>query len=381
MELSVNSYMSPWTSNDYSACLSVKICDRWISVTERSDLPFDFSRFAGALANLTPTSAEVLFGMQSLEGNCVVQVGFRIAPQPLTDTFLVEVSERDGVETIVREMVSLADLNRLGQDLLVASNSPEFEYEFSDVPGQQKPPSASGPSQVPSSEVATNSQPNFVPRVGKLTFPCKFCGKEPMQWSEIAPDTWMPVDLEKREVHHCWSNRPTKISIRWVADALTRLGYEAYVPRTSSWQMAFAANNEAGCLIFLIRKHGIDFKIYDKPEEFRLDEKGKLFTGGGEIVRNHFNESEVFVFDWVLDIASRFVTETPLDRSHLVGQGRPWSFHRARSIRAKCLPQGEQGRRELREIYDAISVGDGMDAYLGDGIWVGRNGSWSDRGR
>lgn len=104
-----------------------------------------------------------------------------------------------------------------------------------------------------------SSQQNFIPRVGKLTFQCKFCGKEPMQWSEIAPDTWMPFDLQKREIHHCWKKNPRNLIMRPVTD--------------------------------------------------------------------------------------------------------------------------EQGRRELREIYDAISVEDGMDAYLGDGVWISSDGSWSDRGR
>lgn len=80
-----------------------------------------------------------------------------------------------------------------------------------------------------------------------------------MQWTEIAPDTWMPFDLEKRDIHHCWNKHPSKLTIRPVTD--------------------------------------------------------------------------------------------------------------------------EQGRRELKEIYDEISSGDGMDAYFGDGIWISADGSWSDRGR
>ena len=41
-----------------------------------------------------------------------------------------------------------------------------------------------------------------------------------------------------------------------------------------------------------------------------------------------------------------------------------------------------EAQRELREIYEAIAPDDsGEDAYLGDGVWIGRDGSWSDRGR
>lgn len=224
-------------------------------------------------------------------------------------------------------------------------------------------------------------QKNFVPRVGKLTFACKFCCKEPMQWTEIAPDTWMPFDLEKREIHNCRRKGSNKPNLRSLADELDRLGYEAYVPRTSSWMAAFVASNHAGSIIFLIRKHGIDFKIYDKPKEFKLDENGKLYTSVGGLIRNYYNESDVFIFDWILDIASKFITETPIDNSSLVGKGKPWAFDKAKYIRSTRMSDGEEGRCELREIYDAISVGDGMDAYLGDGIWIGSDGSWSDRDR
>ena len=43
--------------------------------------------------------------------------------------------------------------------------------------------------------------------------------------------------------------------------------------------------------------------------------------------------------------------------------------------------QGE-AHSELHEIYDAVAPDDsGEDAYLGDGVWISRDGSLSDRGR
>ena len=41
-----------------------------------------------------------------------------------------------------------------------------------------------------------------------------------------------------------------------------------------------------------------------------------------------------------------------------------------------------EAQAELREIYEAIAPdGSGEDAYLGDGVWISRDGGWSDRGR
>lgn len=220
----------------------------------------------------------------------------------------------------------------------------------------------------------------FSARVGKYVFPCRFCGKEPMQWLEVAPDTWMPFDLEKREVHNCWRLQKN-LSIHMLMDELDRLGYQAHIPRTSSWRVAFSATNESSTIIFLLRARGIDFKMYEGLRAFEADGKGKIYTDGGQLVRNYYNESDVIVFEWILEIASRFITNAPLDKSMLVGQGKPWALRRARMIRNEYGSDESQASAELREIYDAVSSGDGADAYLGDGVWLGADGSWSDRGR
>lgn len=221
----------------------------------------------------------------------------------------------------------------------------------------------------------------FVPRLGKYVFPCRFCGKEPMQWFEVSPDTWMPFDLEKREVHNCWRLDSKSLNIHMLMDELDRLGYQAHIPRTSTWRVAFSATNESNTILFLLRAHGIDFKIYDVVRTFETDVKGKIYTEGGQIVRNYYNKSDVIIFEWILEIASRFITNAPLDKSMFLGQGKPWALSRARMIRNVYGSDEVSASVELREIYDAVSSGDGEDAYLGDGVWIGADGSWSDRDR
>ena len=115
-------------------------------------------------------------------------------------------------------------------------------------------------------------------------------------------------------------------TIESLMDKLAKLGYEAYVPRTSSWQTAFAARNQTGTLIILIRRRGIDFKIYDSIVEFRTDRRGKLYTDGGKVVRNYYYDSDVSIFAWILEVATKFIADVPLGGEYLVGQGRPWSF-------------------------------------------------------
>lgn len=38
-------------------------------------------------------------------------------------------------------------------------------------------------------------------------------------------------------------------------------------------------------------------------------------------------------------------------------------------------------KHEMRELYKAVSIEDGEDAYLGDGVWISSDGSLDDRGR
>ncbi len=193
-----------------------------------------------------------------------------------------------------------------------------------------------------------------------------------MQWHEVAPDTWMPYDLQKREIHNCWKKYSGMKTIHALMDALNELGYEAHIPRASTWRVAFSASNESGTIIFLLRKHGIDFRIFERVEILQFDEDGKLCLGGGHLVRNFYNGSDVNIFELIFDIATRFITNSPLDKIVLKGQGQ------VRPRNGKFRTDGES---ELRDIYDAVSGGGGADAYLGDGIWIGPDGSSSDNGR
>lgn len=216
------------------------------------------------------------------------------------------------------------------------------------------------------------SKSEFVPRVGKFTFPCRFCGKEPMQWLEVAPDTWMPYDLQKREVHNCRSNRSVMTNIHSLMDALNMLGYEAHIPRASTWRVAFSASNASSTIIFLLRKHGVDFRVFEKIEALQFDEEGKLCLGGGHLVRNFYNGSDVNIFEFIFDIAIRFITNCPLDKAMFAGKGK---------ARPRNGTYRTDGASELGDIYSAVSGGGGGAAYLGDGIWIKSDGSSSDNGR
>lgn len=163
----------------------------------------------------------------------------------------------------------------------------------------------------------------FIPRLGKTVFACRFCGCEPLQWTEIAHEKWMPFDLVKREIHQCWN---IKLDILTpdsnVLRNLHAIGFKSFTPRTSSWKYAYIANNATNTIYFLVGQRSIDFKLYDHVRETRVDEKGDLFTDGGIFVRNYYHESDVNIHELILEIASRFVANNPIGESFLSGHGK-----------------------------------------------------------
>lgn len=51
-------------------------------------------------------------------------------------------------------------------------------------------------------------------------------------------------------------------------------------------------------------------------------------------------------------------------------------------VESKQEQAESEARKELREIYEAVAPDDsGEDAYLGDGMWIGSDGSFKDLGR
>lgn len=76
MELTVSSYMSPWTSFDYSLNLKIRVCGKWSESTIRSDKPIDLTQFARDLAELNANSDEVLLDISNVpDGMMVFEVG------------------------------------------------------------------------------------------------------------------------------------------------------------------------------------------------------------------------------------------------------------------------------------------------------------------
>lgn len=253
----------------------------------------------------------------------------------------------------------------------------------------------------------SNKKSGFEPTWGTSVFECKFCGKDGMQWKQLAPDIWIPYDLKEKKQHSCNVEKDKEymgyqventgsITLESLLENLELLGFEYFVPRTSSWKFALVKSNDIQTVYFLIGRLGIDFKFYDHVRDNNTDENGRLYTDGGKMVRNYYWQSDVNIHHLILKVATQLSNNIPIENDFLTGQGR--SINKQKSI-TKEAEEYQYSAHEFAEeyqysahefagrsndmtdLYEAMSTGDGEDAYMGDGIWIKSDGSIYDKGR
>jgi len=102
-------------------------------------------------------------------------------------------------------------------------------------------------------------------------------------------------------------NDPTGIKTKDLIIKTVELGFLYFKPKSSTWRSAFIKRrgNEILCLLF--RKNGLDFRYYENYDHgISLDEKKRITMIGGNIFRNHYNESKVILNHKALVIAEIF---------------------------------------------------------------------------
>ena len=185
-----------------------------------------------------------------------------------------------------------------------------------------------------------NKNENFVPSVGSSTFKCKSCGKGGMVWKKLRTGVWRPYDTEQNKLHSCtvledeeyleYQRKNTgSITLESLIENLKLLGFEYFVPRTSSWKFALIKSNGIQTVYFLINRLGVDFKFYDYVRDTEIDNNSKLYTDGGLIVRNYYFGSDINVHHLILRVANQLANDIPIDNTLLTGQG--WSINKQRA--------------------------------------------------
>ena len=146
--------------------------------------------------------------------------------------------------------------------------------------------------------------------------------------------------------------------------------------------------NAQKTLVVLIRRHGIDLLESPLAPEQMTNDDGLLSISmqreGDRFVELGYTESDTSIHDLALLIASYIAQEKPVADELFKRRGigpTEWALKYGelakKATRQVGVDTTEGGT--MKDVYDAVSNGDGEDAYLGDGMWIRSGGGTYER--
>lgn len=145
---------------------------------------------------------------------------------------------------------------------------------------------------------------------------------------------------------------------------LKSLGFETYPTKCSTYSEALIGFNKIATLYVLIRKNGIDFRHYDYIKPTQIDGKGLLQMDSGKIVRNYYKKSPININWHGLTIAKQFLSNTLSEKEMLTTYGKSNII--------------KEPKNDMEALYNGLSVFEGEDVYLADGVWIRPDGTTYD---
>lgn len=108
---------------------------------------------------------------------------------------------------------------------------------------------------------------------------------------------------------------------------LIKLRYRYYTPAGRTWHSAFILKRDTSVLCVLFRKNGVDLRHYDNYQgQISIKTDNVVHFSGGNVVRNHYNESENFIHVKIAKIASHFCAGTLRDELY-TADGRSYRLN------------------------------------------------------
>lgn len=157
-----------------------------------------------------------------------------------------------------------------------------------------------------------------------------------------------------------------------LCDYLARLDFEVFIPRCNTWKHAFILSTSEETLLVLIRKSGVDLRVYSGEWKAKLDNLGQLYLEDGLLIYNYYYKADVMLNQYIAEAATSFFLKGKLDEIYKSSVGKSNNVRKADKRREAS---------DALDLYDAICIEDGEDVYLGDGLWITSSGSTEDRGR
>jgi hypothetical protein len=160
-------------------------------------------------------------------------------------------------------------------------------------------------------------------------------------------------------------------------------GYKRHSTASKRWRIALVRRNAEKTLIVLIRRHGVDLLESPLTPDQMTNEDGLLSISmhreGDRFAELGYMEAGTSVHDRALLIASHIAQDKPVADELFERRGigpKEWSLKYGELAKSEgsALAVDLSDGGTMKDVYDAVSNGDGEDAYLGDGMWISSNG-------
>ncbi len=185
-------------------------------------------------------------------------------------------------------------------------------------------------------------------------------------------DNKTPYFLRQREPYVRKTNPQKPFTVDKLIIYLVRTGYRYFRPLSLTWSIAFVYKKGDNVLCILIRKNGIDLRLYaNYIEGVSIIEGRHIAMHGGELYRNHFYGSNTLITAKIANIASRFtrgdIPDTVKEKKGCSYRLKP-NFAEIKSQSSDCFKDKYKkmiASKEARDISDYIRNDCG--GYLGAG--------------
>lgn len=162
-------------------------------------------------------------------------------------------------------------------------------------------------------------------------------------------------------------------------------GYKRHSTASRKWRIALVRRNTEKTFVVLLRRHGVDLLESPLSPEQMTNDDGLLSIStqreGDRYAELGYTEAGTSIHDLALHIASSLAQDQPVGDELFERRGigpREWAMKYGQ-LAKKARHGGSEGGGTMSEIYDAVSNGDGDDAYLSDGVWIRSDGSMYER--
>ncbi len=159
---------------------------------------------------------------------------------------------------------------------------------------------------------------------------------------------------------------------------LVKSGYRYCKPASRAWSSALIRRQGESVLCILFRKNGIDLRFYESYKGgIVVNSKNVASISGGDLYRNHYNESSNYIVMKVAAVALSF-SKGVIREELCTHDGRSYKLNpRYPCIRDKSREEFQLASERMQDLADRGALGTrrsdfGVRLFLGD-AWAGQS--------